>query len=75
MFWVNIDKPTKRCVIHRDGCKYEQAKSETPLKGIGELKQDGGWVSFASIEEVENYCEREWKAEGYIVRRGGCCFT
>lgn len=75
MLWVNVDKPTKRCVIHRQGCQYEQDKSETPHKGIGELKRDGGWLSFASIEEAEDYCRREWEARGYIVRRGDCCLA
>ena len=74
MFWVNVDKPTNRCIIHREGCKYEQTKRETPLKGIDKLKHDGGWVSFASIEEAENYCEREWESKGYVIRRNGCIF-
>jgi len=74
MFWVNVDKPTKRCIIHREGCRYEQAKDETLLKGIDELKRDGGWIFFPSIGEAENYCQREWEHKGYIVRRGGCCF-
>ena len=72
-FWVNVDKPTKRCVVHREGCRYEQDKSETSLKGINELKCDGGWFCFASLEVAEDYCRREWQARGYIVRRGGCC--
>ena len=58
-FWVNVDKPTKRCVIHREECRYEQAKSGTPLKGINELKRDGGWIPFNSIGEAQNYYERE----------------
>jgi len=74
-FWVNVDKPTKKCIIHREGCRYEQAKTETPLKGIGELKDDGGWVSFPSRGEVENYCKREWEHKGYVVRMCGYCFV
>ena len=73
-FWVNVDKPTKRCVIHREGCKYEQAKSETPFKGISKLKRDGGWVSFDSVEEAGGYCAREWKSKGYIICRNGYIF-
>ena len=72
-FWVNVDKPTKSCVVHREGCRYEQDKSETPLKGINELKRDGGWLFFASLEEAEDYGRREWETRGYILRRGGCC--
>lgn len=40
-YWVNVDKPTKTCTIHVRGCKYENRKSETKYKGIGELKRDG----------------------------------
>lgn len=43
MFLVNVDKPTRTCTIHKEGCRYV-LKNETPLKGIGELKDDGGWV-------------------------------
>ncbi len=74
MFWVNIDKPTKTCVIHKEGCRYEQTKSETPLKGIEKFKPNGGWFQFPSIEKAEDYCKREWEVKGYIVRRGYCCF-
>ena len=72
MFWVNVDKPTKTCTIHNEGCQYILT-SETPFKGIGELKRDGGWLSFTFIREAENYCGTEWESKGYIVRRGGCC--
>jgi len=75
MFWVNVDKPdNKTCTIHSEGCGHI-LKSETPYKGIGELKRDGGWFCFASLEEAENYYQREWRPKGYIIRRGGCCFT
>lgn len=75
MFWVNVDKPTKKCVIHKEGCKYEQNKVETLFKGINELKRDGGWFCFVSMEETQDYCKGEWELEGYITRRGGCCFS
>ena len=71
-FWVNVDKPTKTCTIHRRECGHV-LKSETPYKGIKRLKRDGGWFSFASAEEAEDYCKREWQTKGYIVQRGGCC--
>jgi hypothetical protein len=73
MFWVNVDKPTGTCTIHKEGCGYV-LKNESPLKGIGELKDDGGWVSFPSIDEAKNYCQKEWEAKGYIVRRCRRCF-
>lgn len=49
MVWVNIDIPTKQYVIHAvHSCHYVSRQSESPYKGINELKRDGGWVSFDS---------------------------
>lgn len=49
MVWVNIDKPTKRYVVHStSSCQYVNRKAETSYKGINELKRDGGWVAFDS---------------------------
>ena len=43
--WVNIDKPTKKCTIHtNDRCQYVINKKETSLKGIENLKTDGGKI-------------------------------
>ncbi len=75
MFWVNVDEPDNRkCTIHREECRYV-LRSETPYKGIGRLKRDGGWFPFPSLEEAENHCKREWETKGFIVRRCGRCFT
>ena len=58
-FWVNVDKPTKTCTIHKSECGHV-LKSETPYyKGIRRLKRDGGWLSFASLEEAEDCGRRE----------------
>lgn len=65
--WVNVDKPTRMCTIHGGGCTYEENKSETPLKGVGQLRRDGGWLSFGTREDVEEYCRVNWK--GFNVRR------
>ena len=49
MIWVNIDKPTKRYVIHASrSCQYVVQKAETNYKGVDTLKRDGGWISFDS---------------------------
>ncbi len=73
MFRVNVDKPTKKCTIHKEECRWVLRK-ETSYKGIGEIKRDGGWFGFASIGEAED-CQKEWEAKGYIVQRCGRCFT
>jgi hypothetical protein len=66
-FWLNIDKPTKRCTIHRKGCIYERNKKETPLKGINKLKQDGGWLPFLTTNEINEYFNQRWKKNNYIL--------
>ncbi len=63
-FWLNVDTPTKRCVIHRGACGYALAKRETPYKGIGRLKRDGGWLHFAGSDELRALLlnePRTWK--------------
>jgi len=65
--WVNVDKPTKKCTVHGEGCIYERRKAETPLKGIQHLKRDGGWLAFDKLEEAKSYCEHEWRSKGYTM--------
>jgi hypothetical protein len=72
MIWVNLDKPTKKLTIHTNlSCIYVLNKKETPNKGIGKLKRDGGWISFTSIEEAQNYCNGIKSKKGFIVTT--CC--
>lgn len=75
MFWVNIDKPTKKCVIHREECPWvDWVKNEArpEFKGIEELKRDGGWFSFDSMGKAENYYETEWEPRGYVLTIDYC---
>ncbi len=56
MVWMNIDKPTKECVIHMDSnCRYLKEMEETQYKGVRELKRDGGWLYFSNIRDAEEY--------------------
>lgn len=64
-YWLNVDKPTKKCTMHVEGCIFELEKRETPLKGIGRIKRDGGWFSFSSLQEIKNYFDEEWASRGY----------
>ncbi len=57
-YWINVDYPWNRCTLHRRGCRYEQAKRETPYKGIEHLKRDGGWLSFSSTRDADDYFHR-----------------
>ena len=64
-YWMNIDKPKKRCTVHSEVCRYSREKSETSLKGIGTIKRDGGWMPFISIEEARTYFDENWYSPGY----------
>ncbi len=64
-FWMNIDKPKRRCTVHSKVCRYSIEKKETSLKGIGKVKRAGGWMPFISIEEATKYFDDEWYNLGY----------
>lgn len=72
MIWVNVDKPTKKLTIHTDpSCEYVLNKRETNCKGIEEMKRDGGWVSFDSLEKAKYYCKGIEIEKGYNTTT--CC--
>jgi hypothetical protein len=53
---INIDIPTKKFTIHHQ-CVYTEKMKETPFKGIGELKRDGGWIKVKSLEDADSLYE------------------
>ncbi len=56
--WVNVNRPTKKLTIHTNPkCEYVLGKRETNYKGLEEMKRDGGWVSFDSLEKAKYYCK------------------
>ena len=72
MVWLNVDIPTKKCTLHRDGCNLKP-RQEPRYKGFGELKRDGGWLSFNSDDEAEAYYRRDWRQRGYEWIRCSFC--
>ena len=61
MIWINIDKPLRKCTIHTNhNCGFLRRKHATPLKGIGELKRDGGWLEFDGIVLAKKYCKEKF---------------
>lgn len=54
MVWLNVDKPTKKCTVHRDeNCRHVLRWSGgTGLKGGGFESTDGGWLEFATEAEL-----------------------
>jgi hypothetical protein len=61
LFWMNIDIPTRNCRLHKDTCKWARGKYSTPLKGVGELRRDGGWLKFDTIASAQNFLEQNSK--------------
>jgi hypothetical protein len=54
MFWLNIDYPTWIWKLHNEYCRF-CVPEETVNKGVDELKEHGGWMSFESYEKAEKY--------------------
>ena len=52
--WVNISVPSRVPTVHReDGCRFVQRKRESPAKGVGRLKGQGGWLPFPSWDAAQ----------------------
>lgn len=75
-FWLNVDFDPREysCRLHRDDCPFI-LRTPTPYKGIGELKRDGGWLFFETIEEAkawhrDKHPEIPWKPCKFCKRRG-----
>ena len=72
-YWLNVDFPTRTCVVHVDGCRYVRGMRETFRKGVGRLKVDGGWLKFDSLEDVEEFFEREFRSRGFVLKYCSIC--
>lgn len=78
MFWMNVDTVFKKCVVHREECPWVdwvRNEGSPEFKGINELKRDGGWFSFDSIEEVESDYRQNWEPRDYILSRAKCIIS
>ena len=77
MYWLNIDIPTKKCVVHDDKCAWAKlvTQRKPEFKGIGELKSAGGWLSFPSMEEAEKYWEQNLASKGFPINKDTCSCT
>lgn|GEM_PF-2086014 len=56
--WLNIDIPTKDCALHPAQCQWVKGMKETPLKGIGDLKDHGGWMEFQTSGQAMNFHDK-----------------
>ncbi len=69
IFWVNVDMPTKTCIMHTDECIYTKGMRETKLKGIGVLKRDGGVRHFCTdrgLLQTGVGTTRLWRSQRYM---------
>ena len=64
-YWMNVDRPSRRCQLHRSDCVHVQSIYATPLKGVGELRSEGGWLEFGSIPEAFSYFDRNYRELEY----------
>jgi hypothetical protein len=63
-YWVNIDKPTE-CYLHADTCGL--VKKAPLLKGINEEKAKGGWFSFNSKKEADEFIEKRFPDKNLLI--------
>ena len=76
MYWVHVYNPLKECVIHTGQCYYVHSFAigkGTQYQGVNELKRDGGWFQFESLEDAQMNYRREWKQKGYILTEQCYC--
>ena len=76
MVWMNIDIPTRRCVIHSDKCSWVNRihnEDRPKYKGIEILERDGGWFQFTSVDEANNCYGLEWCPKGYELTTDSRC--
>jgi hypothetical protein len=59
-YWLNVDRPTQSCRLHSGECGYAIRREATPLKGVGRLLRDGGWLKFRSPSDAYAYARREF---------------
>jgi hypothetical protein len=61
MAWLNVDKATRKCTVHDDpNCQYVVGMAATPLKGIGQIRDDGGWLDFPTLQAAHQHAQANW---------------
>jgi hypothetical protein len=71
MYWLHVYIPHTECVTHKGHCKYARLFAPftgTTNQGVNQLKRDGGWFEFDSLEEAEIHYRTNWQAKGYILK-------
>ena len=62
--WICIDVPTKKRVLHyAEGCHWSRKINDGalgPLKPVGGMGQNGGWILFPTRRDAEDFSDREF---------------
>lgn len=59
-YWLNIDIPTRNWRLHKDNCRRSRGKYKTALKGVGNLRRDGGWLEFKTEQERKDFFQKNF---------------
>jgi len=57
-YWLNVDLPTNDAKLHVNSCRHALTIAPTALKGVGKLKNDGGWMVFETAEEAQAFIRK-----------------
>lgn len=58
MFWLNVDRSTGIWKLHKETCRYV-TPYETELKGVGGMREKGGWFSFMTVKEEYSFYQKK----------------
>lgn len=70
MIWVNVHIPDKLCTAHKSTCGHV-LQEETSLKGIREMRGDGGWYDFSLMDEASTWSKTNYPE--YPFKKCGKC--
>lgn len=73
MYMLNIDYPTQKATLHAEGCRHALNRVETPLRGNGSLKRDGGWMLIDVQADVQPFLAGLGQA--VTLHRCGLCLN
>lgn len=54
MFWLDVDLPAGKATLHRGECVHIQPEAND-VKGVNEMRAEGGWFSFESAGEAMRF--------------------
>jgi hypothetical protein len=58
VFWLNADKITGAWKLHKDSYRFCNPV-ESKLKGVNQMKKNGGWFKFESYPSAYTFFQKE----------------